>query len=301
MIEGNVQSVRYQLVVNQVRLANEVKRTYYRLLLDQQFLNILQEQNLLYQEAARAAEVRFRTGESNRLEAVTAQSRAQYLSQRIRNARHERNVHYASLQLLLQTSDSLQIDTLVALRRPIGPEVAAVVAVENNPQLNVLQQQIENSRRQTTLETRTRLPEWRLGFLNQSIERTYGYEALHLGVSFPLFTKAQTARVQAARIQEQIQETQLSYTVRQLSTELEMTRARQQSLAATLEYYQNSALPQATLIRQTALTAYTSGEIGYVEFFAAIQQAYLLQEEYLNSVLEYDLNLIRVEEILGIP
>ena len=300
VIEGNVASARYQLVVNQVRLANEVKRTYYQLLFDQKFLNILEEQNALYQEAARAAEVRFRTGESNRLEAVTAQSRAQYLSQRIRNARRERDVHYTSLRLLLQSTDSLQIDTLVTLRRPLSPEVAAVMAVENNPQLNVLQQQIENSRRQTTLETRARLPDWRLGFLNQSIERTYGYSVLHLGVSFPLFTKAQTARVQAARIQEQIQETQLSYTVRQLTTELEVARARQQSLAATLEYYENSALPQATLIRQTALTAYTSGEIGYVEFFAAIQQAYLLQEEYLNSVLEFDNGLIRIEEILGV-
>ncbi|WP_373512362.1 efflux RND transporter permease subunit, partial [Persicitalea sp.] len=301
VMEGSVQSARYQLAVSQVRLANEVKRTYYQLLFDQKYLSVLEEQNALYREAARAAEVRFRTGESNRLEAVTAQSRAQYLSQRIRNARRGRDVHYAALRLLLQTGDSLQIDTLVALKRPLDPSVAAVVAVENNPQLNVLQQQIENSRRQTTLETRARLPEWRLGFLNQSIERSLGYSALHLGVSFPLFAKAQTARVQAARIQEQIQETQLDYTVRQLATELEVARSRQQSLAATLDYYENTALPQAALIRQTALTAYTSGEIGYVEFFAAIQQAYLLQEEYLNNVLEYDVNLIRVEEILGIP
>ena len=300
VIEGNVQSARYQLAVNRLRLANEVKRTYYRLLFDQQFLNILEQQNAIYREAARAAEVRFRTGESNRLEAVTAQSRAQYLSQRIRNARRERNVNFASLRLLLQTTDSLQIDTLMALRRPLGPEVAAVVAVESNPLLNALRQQIENSRRQTTLEQRNRLPEWRLGALNQSIERNLGFNALHLGVSFPLFTKAQTARVQAARIEEQIQETQLSYTLRQLATELEVARTRQQSLTATLEYYANAALPQATLIRQTALSAYTSGEIGYVEFFAAIQQAYLLQEEYLQSVLEFDLNLIQVEEILGL-
>jgi len=300
VIEGNVQSAQYQLVVSQVRLANEVKRTYYQLLFDRKFLTILQEQNALYQEAARAAEVRFRTGESNRLEAVTAQSRAQYLSQRIRNARRAQRVNFASLGLLLQTADSLQIDTLVALQRPLGPEVAAVVAVEENPLLNVLQQKIENSRRLTTLEQRNRLPEWRLGALNQSIERNLGFSAVHLGASFPLFTKAQTARVQAARIQEQIQETQLSYTVRQLATELEVARARQQSLTATLQYYENAALPQATLIRQTALSAYTSGEIGYVEFFAAIQQAYLLQEEYLTSVLEYDLNLIQIEEILGI-
>ena len=299
-LEGNVQSTQYQLAVTQVRLANEVKRTYYQLLFDQKLLNLLDEQSTLFGEAARAAEVRFRTGESNRLEAVTAQSRAQYLGQRIRNARREREVHYAALRLLLQSSDSLRIDTLVALKRPVNDSIAALVAVESNPQLDVLKQQITNARLQTRLEQKNFLPDWRLGFLNQSIERNLGYSALHVGVSFPLFTKALTAKVQASRIQQQIQETQFSYTVRQLATELEAARTRQQSLAATLDYYENAALPQAALIRQTALTAYTSGEIGYVEFFSAIQQAYLLQEEYLNSVLEYDLNLIRVEEILGI-
>ncbi len=299
-LEGNVQSAQYQLAVTRVRLANEVKRTYYQLLFDQKLLNVLNEQSVLFDEAARAAEVRFRTGESNRLDAVTAQSRAQYLGQRIRNARREREVHYAALRLLLQSSDSLRIDTLVALKRPVNDSIAALVAVESNPQLDVLKQQISNTSLQTRLEQKGFLPEWRLGFLNQSIERNLGYSALHVGVSFPLFTKALTARVQASRIQQQVQETQLDFTVRQLATELEAARARQQSLAATLDYYENAALPQAALIRQTALTAYTSGEIGYVEFFAAIQQAYLLQEEYLNSVLEYDINLIRIEEILGI-
>ncbi len=300
LFEGNVQSAQYQLAVTRVRLANEVKRTYYRLLFDQKLLNLLNEQSVLFTEAARAADVRFRTGESNRLEAVTAQSRAQYLGQRIRNARREREVHHAALRLLLQSSDSLRVDTLVALKRPVSDSISAFMAVENSPQLGVLKQQIFNTGLQTRLDQKSFLPEWRLGVLNQSIERTYGYSALHAGVSFPLFTKALTAKVQASRIQQQVQETQLDYTLQQLATELEAARVRQQSLAATLDYYENSALPQAILIRQTALTAYTSGEIGYVEFFAALQQAYLLQEEYLNSVLEYDVNLIRIEEILGI-
>jgi len=298
--EGNVQSARYRLVVSRIRLANEVKRTYYQLLFDQKLLDVLQQQSELFRESARAAEVRFQTGESNRLEAVTAQSRYQHLSQRIRNTRREQEMHYAALRLLLQTTDSLRIDTLIALKRPLNEQVSALMAVENNPQLSVLKQEIENSRLQTKLEKSNRLPDWRLGLLNQSIERTYGYSALHVGVSFPLFTKAQSARVQAARIQEQIRETQLNFTSRQLATELEVARGRQRSLSATLDYYENFALPQAELIQQTALTAYTSGEIGYVEFFAAIQQAYLLQEEYLSNVLEFDTSLIRIEEILGI-
>lgn len=78
-----------------------------------------------------------------------------------------------------------------------------------------------------------------------------------------------------------------------------MMETRQRNLAATLTYYEEHALPQADLIRQTALSTYKGGEIGYLEFFAAIQQAYQLQEEYLLNVLDYDFNLIRIEEIIG--
>lgn len=300
LLEGNVQGARYQLLVDRLQVANEVKRTYYQLLYDQKLLSVLSQQSQLYQRSARAAEVRFQTGETNRLEAVTAQSRYQHLGQRIRSAYRDQEMHYAALRLLLQTSDSLRIDTLVALKRPLNTGMAATVRTENNPLLTVLQQQVANSRTQTKVEQSNKLPDWRVGVLNQSIEHRYGFSALHVGMSFPLFTKAQNARVEAARIQEQIRETQLTYTSRQLATELDVAQARQRNLAASLAYYEDFALPQAELIQQTALRAYESGEVGYVEFFAAIQQAYLLREEYYLQVLDFDFNLIRIEELTGI-
>ncbi len=68
LLEGNVQGARYQLVIDRLRVANEVKRTYYRLLYDQKIVEVLRQQSELYQRSARAAEVRFQTGETNRLE-----------------------------------------------------------------------------------------------------------------------------------------------------------------------------------------------------------------------------------------
>jgi heavy metal efflux system protein len=299
LLEGNVQSARYQLAIGRLRIASEVKRTYYQLLHDQKLLDILSQQSELYRRSARAAEVRFQTGESNRLESVTAQSRYQHLSQRIRNAQRGQQMHYAALRLLLQTTDSLRIDSLMALKRSMDARTLAVVEPANSPLLNALQQQVANSRMQIKLEQKDRLPDWRIGVLSQSIEQRYGFSALHVGMSFQLFTQAQKARVQAARVQEQIRQTQLVYTKRQLDTQLEMAQAQQRSLSATLDYYETYALSQAELIEQTALRAYESGEAGYVEFFAAIQQAYQLREEYLTHVLDYDINLIRIEELLG--
>ncbi|SEI70831.1 cobalt-zinc-cadmium resistance protein CzcA [Dyadobacter koreensis] len=297
--EANAQSARYQLDADKWRLSNEVKRAYYQLVYDQKLLVFLREQSDLYQQSSRAADIRFKTGETNRLEQVTAQSRYQNLLQRIRSSQREQQIHYASLKLLLHTRDSISIDTNTVFKRLSDNLVMPNLTADSNPFLNVLQQNITNSQIQTRLEQRNTLPDWRIGVINQSIAKENNFNVLHAGLSFHIFNKAQKAKIQSAKIQEQVNETQLASVKEQLITELESMETRQKNLAATLQYYEEYALPQADLIRQTALSTFKGGEIGYLEFFAAIQQAYQLQEEYLVNVLDYDFNLIRIEEIIG--
>ncbi|TDB63703.1 CusA/CzcA family heavy metal efflux RND transporter [Arundinibacter roseus] len=299
LLEGGVQRAQYEVSIQTIQLANEVKRTYYQLLYDHNLLGLLRQQSEQFREAARAAEIRFQTGETNRLETVTAQSRYQHLSQRIRAVVREQDMHYAALRLLLQTDENVRIDTLIALKRPLPLALFPALVSETNPWLNILRQQVLTSQIQTRIEQRNKLPEWRVGLVNQSIEKKYGFSALQVGMSVPLFTKAFNARIEAARIQEQITETELRLSSRQLGTEMELVRARQQSLATTLDYYETYALPQADLIQSTALSAYSNGEVDYVAFFAALQQAYQLREEYLQQVLEFDQSLIRMEELAG--
>jgi len=297
--EANVQSARYQLDADKWRLANEVKRAYYQLAYDYKVLGFLREQSALYQQSARAADIRFKTGETNRLEQVTAESRYQNMLQRIRSSQREQQIHYASLRLLLHTTDTISIDTNINFKRPSTRLIAPGLTPDSNPVLDILQQDITNSRLQTRLEQRNTLPDWRVGVINQSIARENNFNVLHAGLSFHIFTKAQKAKIQSAKIQEQVSETRLASAREQLTTELDMMEARQKNLMATLQYYEEYALPQADLIRQTALSTFKGGEIGYLEFFAAIQQAYQLQEEYLLNVLDYDFNVIRIEEITG--
>jgi len=297
--EANVQTARYQLDTDKWRLENEVKRAYYQLVYDQKLLILLREQSELYQQSARAADVRFKTGETNKLEQVTAESRYQNLLQRIRSSKREEQIHYASLRLLLHTRDSIGIDSAIVFKRGSGHLIPQNLNPDQNPLLSVLQQNITNSKIQTRLEQRNTLPDWRVGVINQSIAREYNFNVFHAGLSFHIFTRAQKAKIQSAKIQEQVDETQLASVREQLSTELDVMETRQRNLSATLQYYEEHALPQADLIRQTALSTFKGGEIGYLEFFAAIQQAYQLQEEYLINVLDYDFNLIRIEEIVG--
>ena len=299
LAERAVQQAQLQLSAEKLRLVSEVKRTYYQLLFNQKLIDFLQQQSQLYQESVRAAQLRFQSGESNRLEAVSAESRRQNLIQRIRSVRRDLDIHYASLRLLLHTNDSIRIDTSLSLKR-ISPVLnAGNLSVSVNPSLGIAREQINYSKTQTRLEQRSILPDWRIGYLNQTIERKFSYNVVHAGISIPLFARASRARIQSYRIQEQIQETQFTYLENQLTTELDILKRRQLNLAAALAHYENYALPQASLLRQTALTSYQNGEVGYLEFFSALQQASQQEEEYLQQLLDYDLNLIRIEELSG--
>jgi cobalt-zinc-cadmium resistance protein CzcA len=299
LLEGNAQMARYRLKVEQLKLASDVKRVYYQLLHGENLVRILNGQLNLYQRAAKAADIRFKTGETNQLETITAESKLQSLVQRIKMVRRDQEIQSASLKRLLQSPEPVWIDTTMALKRELANELVFKGEESGHPLLSVLQQDIDNSKIQTRLDERNGLPDWRVGVLSQSIDKSYQYNALMAGLSFNLFGKAQKAKVQASKVKEQILENELVHQRIQLDTELEMFHKRQNTLSGNLEYYQTYALPQAELIHQTALKSYESGEIGYIEFFAALQQSYQFREEYLSLVLSYDLNLIGIEEIVG--
>ncbi|MBC8156171.1 MAG: TolC family protein, partial [Bacteroidetes bacterium] len=195
---------------------------------------------------------------------------------------------------------SVAVDTTLPLRRelPAGL-IAADSSLLGTPVLALLQQERVVSRQQTLLEQQRLKPDLILGYQNQSILREAGFNIVQAGVSIPIFSKGIKARISAARINEQIAENNLTYTQAQLSGQLAILQQNADALRQSLIYFEQSALPQARLIQSTALKSYRAGEIDYVEFFTNIQQAYVIEEQYLDTVFTYSQLIIQIEQILG--
>ena len=276
-----------------------VKQAYYQLLFDQQLLRLFQRQDSLYQNAARAADVRYRTGETNRLEQVSAQTRSQSIRLRQLTLLAEIEGHRRALQVLLNTPEPVAVDTTLTLRRDltIQPDTSALT---NNPLLALLQQERVISRNQTALERQRLKPDVIIGYQNQSILREVGFNVVQAGLAVPVFARAQKARINAARINEQLTDNNLIYTQTQLSSQLTTLERTAEALRASLTYFEQSALPQARLIQSTALKSYRAGEIDYVEFFQNIQQAFVIEEQYISTVFQYTTVVIQAEQLLGI-
>ncbi len=298
-------SAERRLALRRLQLRTTIKQAYYQLVFDDRLTSLLRRQDSLYARAARAAAVRYRTGETNRLGQVSADTRLQSVRLRQLILRADTEAHRRTLQLLLNTTDSVTIDTTLTLRRelPAGPADAlnrANATGEGNPALAVLQQDRTLSRNQTDLERQRLKPDLFVGYYTQSILHESGYNVVQAGVAVPIFRQATKARIAAARINEQITDNSFTYTQAQLTGQLTILEGRAEALRASLRYFEQSALPQARLIQTTAAKSYQAGEIDYVEFFGAVQQAFSIEEDYLNAVFTYTDVIIQLEQLFGV-
>jgi len=285
-----------RLRLSRVELAGAVKTAFYGLLLTQRRLDLALRQDSLYQTAARAAAIRYQTGETARLEQVSAEARLRDIRNRQAGLRADAATRFQTLRALLNTRDSLGVDFQTPPKRPLPPDS---LLLENNPQLAVLRQQTTVSEGLTAVERQRLKPDLRVGWLNQSIEGRHNQNVVQAGVGIPVFAGAQKARIEAATLGTQAAQSRLAYTTRQLSGQYAGLVQQIQKFQRSLAYYETTALPQADLILDTALKSYRAGDIEYVEFFQNTQQAWQLREAYLTELELYNQAVIDLEILLG--
>ncbi|PQA53379.1 CusA/CzcA family heavy metal efflux RND transporter [Siphonobacter curvatus] len=294
--ERQVDIARQNYRITRKELIREVKRAYHDLLLLHARLSVLQQQDSVFTKAAYAAGVRFRTGESNRLEEVTAQARQRDIQTQIRSIKTQISMARQALGIWLGQPEGVRIDTTQAIR--IASRLSTPLTPDLNPELQLLASQRQAEEQRVEVEKKRALPELRLGYLNQSFEGSGGFQAVQLGVSIPLVAGWYRSRTEAARLSAQATQVEYDY---QLSRFEGLAAIHQQEVVRTaqnLDYYLQTALPQAEFILTNAQKSYLAGEIEYVEFVQASLQAWQIKEQYLDQVWAYNHAVIELESLV---
>jgi len=134
---------------------------------------------------------------------------------------------------------------------------------------------------------------------NQSIEKHFNQNYVQVGINVPIFTKAQQARISASKINEEVINQQYQYAENQLQSQLNSLKIQFDKADKSLNYYKNSAIPQADLIAKTAAKSYQAGEIEYVEFVQNITQAWQIKERHLAELQNFNQIIINIETLIG--
>ncbi len=302
LLKAQVKALTAQKLLAEKRLQitrnlvlSSVKWTYAQILLQKKQLEYLQVQDSIYVQMKRAATLKYSEGETGKLELVAADARLREFQQKQKALLLDMRSNYQQLGYWLNRSEPFEIQGLenIMLVFKKGKDVS------ETPYVQLLNEQIAQSKLLTEVERQKLMPDIRFGAVTQSIENQRGQNFLQAGLSIPIFTKGQKARIAAAKSQEQVFESQKTQGLAQVTAELSGYITQLEKYLGSLQYYQETGLAQAAWLETTALKSYQQGEIEYVEMLANTQQAWQIREQYLQEVLAYNQSIIQIETILG--
>jgi cobalt-zinc-cadmium resistance protein CzcA len=310
--ESNIKGSELQLKVYQSEIAANTKTSYYQLMFWTEEIRLLKELLAIYENVLKASALRYKTGETNALENYNAESKVNEIKAQLRSAEEDYWIELNRLKVFTADSSITAIaDTsLVQKQIQVNFDTAAIAA---NPTLAFIQQQIDIANREKAVEQSRLKPDFSVGYFNQSlvgyqtvngVDKYYGagrrFQGVNLGISIPIFAKAQKERVKAAEVNRVKKEAELTNYQYNLQAELARLFGELQKQRVQINYYRNTALPQANLIISQSQKAFTAGEIGYYELTQSLNNAVTVKQEFTKVLSQYNQTIIAIEFIAGI-
>jgi len=294
-------------------LIAEVKAAYYSLLIEKGKREIFLKQDSIYSNFNRAAEIRYKTGESNILERATASSRIAEIEVHQEENRVAIRKFQRGLQQLLN-SDQM-IDVPFVAMQFLGEHEKSLPQKDslNNPELAFFAQQIEVSQLEQKVERAKLLPDLTIGYFNQSFnglgqnlaEESVMYDSsdrfsgVLFGISLPIWAKPQLSKIKAEQFKTKEREATYQGITNKMNTHYILLVERFAQLQINIESYNEYALPQAKLIFKQAQRGFKEGEIGYVEYIQSLDRAAKIELDYLEIINQFYQTKTDLEFITG--
>lgn len=280
-------------------LKKAVTQLFYTILYIKEKEALLLEADTLYGNFVQKASLRLEKGESNILEKTTAENQKATVGIQLQQLRQELGMASLQWQLLLNTAVAY---SPVAADRKLPIQLQADSS--SHPLLRQLQQQQEVMARQTAVERAKLLPELMVGYNNNSFKgmgadnKEYGagnrFNSVQAGVSIPIFTHGQKARINAAKIAETISESDFQAAKANLYTQYRKWQDAYISNQGIVRYYENTGLQNAKTIAGTAERQFAKGEINYLDFVMLLNQSIAIQSSYIDAVKTLNDNAIQI-------
>ncbi|WP_294216483.1 CusA/CzcA family heavy metal efflux RND transporter [uncultured Chryseobacterium sp.] len=287
------------VALKEYELKKAVSLTFYEILYWKQKEQLLRETLALYSDFLNKADLRLKAGESNILEKTTAANQKSAIEIQIRQVQQEIAVLRLQFQWLLNSETDVipQDEKLYTAGLKNG--------LEQNPLLQALEQQKNIASQQTALEKARLLPGLQLAYNLNSFrgtgpdDKVYNaspqFHSVQLGVSVPVFSGGQKARVQSAKIAETVAETDFQNTRYNLENQYKKLNEIYSRNLEIVSQYESSELKNAFTITETAQKQFKGGEINYLDFVLLVNQAVTLKNNYADVLWKLNQSAIELE------
>ena len=311
LAKANVKSSEYELQISRLDIATQVKVVYWQLAYLYSKRNLLSYQDSLYSGFLRAAELRAKTGETNRLEMITARSQRMEVQNQLRQINADIQIFRQKLQMLVNSSTAvLPIDTV--LRRLPLVMAGDTSMLANNPSAGFYRQQIEVSRLERNVESNRLVPDLNIGYASQTIigvqeingvPTTFGsgsrFSYIQAGITLPIWFVPYTSRAKAAKIKQMVSQTNSEYFEKLLKGNYSNLLSEYSKYSNSVDYYEKQAVPEADIIIEQTTKSYRSGAMDYLDYTLNLNRALSIKQNYLDALNNYNQTIISIESITG--
>jgi cobalt-zinc-cadmium resistance protein CzcA len=311
LANANVKSSEWQYKVAQLELATQVKQVYWQYVYLNAKQKLLTYQDSLYSGFLRAAELRAKAGETNRLEMITARSQSLEIKNQLFQATSDLGIYSRKFMILLN-SNSMRIPSENELHRIDTEFLSDSILVAQNPSLGYIQQQVEISKISKNLERSQMLPDLNMGYFSQTIigtqdvdgvSREFGknfrFNGFQAGIAIPLWFGSYASKVKAAKISENIARTDAEYYNKSISGNYQSLLDEYKKFSSSVDFYEKQAVPEANLIIEQATRSYRAGAMDYLDYVLNLNRALAIRQNYLDALNSYNQTIINIEYIIG--
>ena len=311
LANANVKSSEWQMKVSQLEIATQVKQVYWQLTYLHSKQKLFAYQDSLYAGFLRAAELRSKLGETNRLEMITARSQSLEVKNQLQQVTADLIISKQKLQALLNTETALSLRDTVLHRADFYP-ITDSLALNGNPSVGYVKQQVEISRFEKKVEQSRLMPDFSIGYFSQTLKgtqeingipRTFGagdrFTGIQAGISIPLWFVPYRAKTKAAELKTQVAQTNAEYYSKSLSGNYRSLLGEYSKFSNSVNYYEKQAIPEAALIIDQATRSYKAGAMDYPEYILNLSRALSIKQNYLDALNNYNQTIISIEYITG--
>ena len=302
LAKRRVESARQNKVLEESFLIKEVKYAYWFYAYTNDLEKLYTEQRNIYKNLSEMSLKRYQAGESTKLESVTSSAQYKRAEDKLVQVQSDIRIAQKQLQTLLHTSDDIRIADNQLDMQLLNFSIESA-DLSSNPKLALQEKNVLISKQQLQIEKSKLLPDIILGFNSQTYKTTLGYSnnkrfnSFEIGIAVPLFFNSNLSRIKAAGKSRMIAQTQMNLITHQVENEVQELYMQYQKLSNTLKYYQNDALPEATLIVDSSKQGFANGDISYTQYLQNLSLANDIRSVYLETLLQYNQTVASLEAV----
>ncbi|MGZ3918697.1 MAG: CusA/CzcA family heavy metal efflux RND transporter, partial [Bacteroidia bacterium] len=282
------------VALKEAELKRNVTFTFYHFQSLKQKEKLLLFNDSIFSDALNRIQIRLDKGEIDILEKTVAETQRGSIFIQLKDLRDELDLVKMQFHLILNSiTDFYPEEKERRMNEPSNTNLAAV----EHPYLRQLAQQQKLAESEIKLEKSRFLPEIMLQYNNMTI-KGYGadnifyygssrFQSALVGIGVPLFFNSTKAKINAAKINKTVSETNFQDGLAGFQTELTKLLNRFKSNKEILNYFETKGLTNATILLETANKQFKAGQLNHLNWLLLIDQATIIKNDYINALKNY--------------